>query len=255
MNERILAWALNRLLACALRPVAVPNGNRLGRLRPSGPIGIRARTMTPRLSRSACSPSIAGWAPYIIRNASPSSCSAPESSRGQSVMPAADQPLLESPATQFAIGGIDRIFAALAGIKPRDQRADHRRLVFLHQIPQRHVDRHAPRLNPGDGLGAVFAPAHHELRDRSVRIVAVARELTAQQLRRIAHVFLAILQHCRLAVFAPAALADRLGNVRLVDAAPSHRCRRRSRHPTGACAASLRFSSGLYGSRMLLTDR
>ena len=102
MNERIEAWALNRLLAWALRPVAVPNGNRLGRFRPSGPIGIRARTMTPRLSRNACSPSIAGWAPYIMRNASPSSCSAPESSRGQYVMPAAishcsNRQLLNSP--------------------------------------------------------------------------------------------------------------------------------------------------------------
>ena len=109
MNERMLAWALNRLLAWALRPVAVPNGNRLGRLRPSGPIGIRARTMTPRLSRSACSPSIAGWAPYIIRNASPSSCSAPESSRGQYGDAGGDQPLLEPPAPEFAFGRIDRI--------------------------------------------------------------------------------------------------------------------------------------------------
>ena len=102
MNERMQAWALNRLLAWALRPVAVPNGNRLGRLRPSRPIGMRARTMTPRLSRSACSPSIAGWAPYIMRKASPSSCSAPESSRGHAVMPAAishcsNRQLLNSP--------------------------------------------------------------------------------------------------------------------------------------------------------------
>ena len=56
MNERMLACALKRLFACALRPVAVQNGNKLGRLRPSRPIGSFARTMTPRLFRSACSP-------------------------------------------------------------------------------------------------------------------------------------------------------------------------------------------------------
>ena len=60
MNDRMPACALYRLLACALRPVAVPNGNSDGRLRPSRPIGKLAFTMTPRLSRSACSPSIPG---------------------------------------------------------------------------------------------------------------------------------------------------------------------------------------------------
>src|SRR5262249_57943096 len=71
MNERTLACALNRLLACALRPVAVQNGNRLGRLRPSWPIGSFARTMTLSVSRSACRASMPGmW--LIIRNASPS---------------------------------------------------------------------------------------------------------------------------------------------------------------------------------------
>src|SRR5215467_9618045 len=54
MNERTLACALNRLLAWALRPVAVQNGNKLGRLRPSSPIGSFARAMTPSVSRSAC---------------------------------------------------------------------------------------------------------------------------------------------------------------------------------------------------------
>ena len=53
------------------------------------------------------------------------------------------------------------------------------------------------------------------------RVIAVAGELTAEELGRIADVFLAILQHCRLAVFAPAALADRLGDVRLVDRHPA----------------------------------
>ena len=131
-----------------------------------------------------------------------------------------NQPLLEPPAGEFTLGGIDRIFAALAGIEPRDQGADHRRLVLLHQIPQRHVDRHAARLNPGDGLGRVFAPVHHPLRiDR--REMTIARELTAQQFGRIANVFLAIVEHGRLTVFAPAALADRLGHLRLVDLLPT----------------------------------
>ena len=89
MNERMLACALNRLLACAFRPVAVPNGNRLGRLRPSLPIGILARTMTPRASRKACKPSIAGCTEYIERKASPSISSAPDFNRGHSEMPAA----------------------------------------------------------------------------------------------------------------------------------------------------------------------
>ena len=148
----------------------MPNGNRLGRLRPSGPIGIRARTMTPRLSRSACSPSIAGCALYIIRKASPSSCSAPESSRGQYVMPAAISHCSNRQLREFALGRIDRIFAALAGIEPRDQRADHRRPCS--PAPRFHSGMSIGmprRLNAGDGLGAVFAPAHHALRDRSER--------------------------------------------------------------------------------------
>ena len=87
MKERMPACALYRLLACALRPVAVQNGNRLGRLRPSRPIGSFARTMTPRLSRSACRPSIPGtW--YIRRKASPSMSSWPLSRRGHAGTPA-----------------------------------------------------------------------------------------------------------------------------------------------------------------------
>ena len=39
MKERIPAWALYRLRRCALRPVAVPNGNKFGLLRASWPIG------------------------------------------------------------------------------------------------------------------------------------------------------------------------------------------------------------------------
>ena len=39
MNDRTAACALYGLFACALRPVAVPNGNNEERLRPSRPIG------------------------------------------------------------------------------------------------------------------------------------------------------------------------------------------------------------------------
>ena len=61
MNERNPACALYGLLPCAFRPVAVPNGNNDGRLRPSRPIGSRALAMKPMLSRSACRPSMPGW--------------------------------------------------------------------------------------------------------------------------------------------------------------------------------------------------
>ena len=60
MNERMLPCALYRLLVWALRPVTVPNGNKLGLLRPSWPIGSFAPAITRMLSRSACSPSIPG---------------------------------------------------------------------------------------------------------------------------------------------------------------------------------------------------
>ena len=81
----------------------------------------------------------------------------------------AHQPMREPLVAPLAIRGIDRICAALAGIKPRDQCADDRALVLLHEIPQLHVDRHAASLNPGDGLGAVVAPVHDALRDRRAR--------------------------------------------------------------------------------------
>ena len=51
--------------------------------------------------------------------------------------------------------------------------------------------------------------------------MAMARELTPQQFSRVANVFLAIVEHCRLAVFAPAALADRACHLRLVDVLPT----------------------------------
>ena len=66
MKDRSPACALNRLLACALRPVAVPNGKRLGRFIPSLPIGSLAFTITPRLSRNACSRSIPGKCRLVL---------------------------------------------------------------------------------------------------------------------------------------------------------------------------------------------
>ena len=86
MNERMPAWALNRLLPWALRPVAVPNGNSDGRLRPSRPIGSLARTMTPRLSRSACNLCTPGTCTISLK-ASLSVSSSPLCSLGHAVTP------------------------------------------------------------------------------------------------------------------------------------------------------------------------
>ena len=86
MNERMPACALNRLRRWALRPVAVPNGNRLGRLRPSRPIGSFAPAMTRRLSRSACMPATPGTCDMILK-ASELTSSAPLFRRGHAATP------------------------------------------------------------------------------------------------------------------------------------------------------------------------
>ena len=57
------------------------------------------------------------------------------------------QPIFKARITPFALRRVDRMLAALARIVLPHQIADDRRLVLLHQIPQRHVDRHAVRLN------------------------------------------------------------------------------------------------------------
>ena len=63
-----------------------------------------------------------------------------------------------------------------------DQRFDDRLPVFLHEGPQLRVDRHALRLDPGDGLGAVLAPVHDEA-GIDGGAVAIAGYLSPQQFR------------------------------------------------------------------------
>ena len=109
MKQRIEACALNKLLACALLPVAVPNGKSFGLLRPSRPIGIRARTMTPSASRSACRPSIAGCA--RIHHAE--GVAVDLQLTGVQPRPSRDadmrQPLLEPDVAPFAVNGVDAL--------------------------------------------------------------------------------------------------------------------------------------------------
>src|SRR5262249_62326578 len=78
--------ALKILLACALRPLAVPNGHRDGRFLPSRPIGSFALERKLRVSRSAWIASTPGKTD-MRRNASLSRSSAPLSRRGQKGMP------------------------------------------------------------------------------------------------------------------------------------------------------------------------
>ena len=58
-----------------------------------------------------------------------------------------DEPTLEAGVAPFTVGCVDRIFAAVARVELPQQFADNGSLVLLHQIPQRHVDRHAARLD------------------------------------------------------------------------------------------------------------
>ena len=58
-----------------------------------------------------------------------------------------DEPALEPGVAPFAVGCVDRIFAAVARVELPQQFADDGALVLLHQVPQRHVDRHAARLD------------------------------------------------------------------------------------------------------------
>ena len=198
MKERMPACALNRLLACALRPVAVQNGNRLGRLRPSRPIGSFARTMTPRAVAQrvqALDPGhVVHQAEGVAVDVEPAAVQ-PRPCRHAG----AHEPALEARVAPFAVRRVDRIVAAVARIELPQQCADDRGLVLLHQIPQRHVDRHAVGLDLRDRLGAVIRPVQHA-RDVGRRQSRAPTQLRAQQQRRHAHVFFAVIENCLVAV-------------------------------------------------------
>ena len=70
----------------------------------------------------------------------------------------ADEPALEPVVTPLALGVVDRIISAIAGIELLPQRVDHRHLVFLHEVPQHYIDWHAARLNGGDAFRTVVRP-------------------------------------------------------------------------------------------------
>ena len=89
--------------------------------------------------------------------------SRPLSRRGHALHTGADEPVLEALVAPFAVRRVDRIVVAVARIELPQQLADDGGLVLLHQIPQRHVDRHAARLDLRDRLGAVVRPVQHAL--------------------------------------------------------------------------------------------
>jgi hypothetical protein len=72
-----------------------------------------------------------------------------------------NEPTLEAFLTPMSVEIINRIRVAEAWIKLAQQFPNHSDLIFLHQIPQRHIDRYATRLDQCDRLGAVIAPMQH----------------------------------------------------------------------------------------------
>ena len=89
----------------------------------------------------------------------------------------AGEPLLEPVVAPLAIGRVNGILAAVAGIEPLQQIADHCCLVLLHEVPQRHVNRHAAGLYLGNRLGAVIRPMQHALDVRRRQSLAAAQLL------------------------------------------------------------------------------
>ena len=89
---------------------------------------------------------------YIIRKASPSIWIFPDANRGQAGMPAYGEPSFKPDVGPFASRECRLLGHRVARIETPDQRRDDGGLVLLHQIPKRHVDRHAARLNARDGL-------------------------------------------------------------------------------------------------------
>ena len=69
-----------------------------------------------------------------------------------------DEPALKARVAPLAVGREDRIFAAVARVELPQQFTDDGPLVLLHQVPQRHVDRHAAGLDLRDRLRAVVRP-------------------------------------------------------------------------------------------------
>ncbi len=81
------------------------------------------------------------------------------SRRGQSVMPTLasqdrNRSVLHSPS------GSRSGRPALAGVELLDQGGDDLVFVFLHKLPQPGVDRHPARLDAGDRLAGIVAPAN-----------------------------------------------------------------------------------------------
>jgi hypothetical protein len=102
----------------------------------------------------------------------------------------AHEPTLEPRVAPGALGRVDRRVGAIARIEPQ-QMVDDGRLVLLNCMPQRHVDRHAARLDQRDGLGSIIRPMQDQ-RDMGRSLEAVPAQLPAQQLRCHANVFLAV---------------------------------------------------------------
>src|SRR6516162_10481829 len=156
MSDRMPAWALKMLLAWAFRPLAVPNGNRLGRFRPSRPTGRRALAMKPSVSRSAWIASMPGNMD-IRQKASLSRSSCPLSRRGQKGM--RDRTGIAK--TTFSIK--NWLIVIIAWIKAASQRVNDGEPILLNEFPNVHVDWNAFRLNTGDGFGAVLRPEDHTI--------------------------------------------------------------------------------------------
>ena len=116
--------------------------------------------MTPRLSRSACRPFDPGNVVHQAEGVAVDVELAALEARPRRHA-GADQPLLEARVAPLAVRRVDRIVAAVARIELPQQLADDGCLVLLHQVPQRHVDRHAARLDQRDRLGAVVRPVQH----------------------------------------------------------------------------------------------
>src|SRR6516164_5366366 len=72
------------------------------------------------------------------------------------------QPLFKPLIAPLAFCGVDRMFAAVAGVELADQLSDDGSLVLLHQIPEHDVDWDAARLNECNRFGAVVGPMQYQ---------------------------------------------------------------------------------------------
>ena len=126
------------------------------------------------------------------------------------------QPTFEASIAPLTIWRVDRLVAAIARIELLQQRDDNCCLVFLHKVPEQHVDRHTLGLDRRDRFGTVVGPMQH-MRDTGRRQPGTAIQLRAQQLNRFLDVLFAIIVNRLLAVITPTSFADIFGDDRLVD--------------------------------------